>query len=252
MKCLIVLFSLLFVCVGFADELDYLIDPNVYKNAYGKYYVPLNQDRPAVLDIKRGVVYELKTLEFIEKIYKKGTSVVHAGTYFGDMLPFYSRLVGDQQVFAFEPVKLNHRCASRNIELNNLKNINLFNVGLSDTSAQLTMRVVNSLGRPCGGGSHIIAKDVEDESQDHFEKITAMSLDDVLEGYLGEISLIQLDVEGHEVAALRGAKKTIEAHRPILIVEVWDRKSSEIQEYMKEINYKKIKTVGGNAVYVPK
>lgn len=252
MKYLTVLLCLLHACIGCADELDDLIDPNIYENAHGQYYVPLNHNRPAVNAIKSGEVYELKTLQFIEKIYKKGTSVVHAGTYFGDMLSFFSHLVGDQKVFAFEPVKLNHRCASKNIDLNNLKNVNLFNMGLSEKSSQLTMRVVNRYGQPCGGSSHIIAKDVNRQSQERFEEITAISLDDVLEGYSDEISLIHLDVEGHEINALKGAKKTIEAYQPVLIVEVWDGKSNDISKYMEEINYKKIKTVGGNAVYAPK
>lgn len=176
-----ILFSfLLFIDFGFSNEFECLIDQNIYENKYGKYYVPLNHDRPAVNKIKNGRVYELETLQFIEKIYKKGTSIVHAGTYFGDMLPFFSHLVGYQQVWAFEPVRLNYLCAEKTVQLNKLKNVNLFNLGLSNQNSQLIMRTINTNGIPYGGGSHVITNKsyneaLCDESSDHFETITSIS-----------------------------------------------------------------------------
>lgn len=238
---------------GFTNESNF-IDPKIYENRYGKYYVPLNHNRPATIAIKSGEVYELETLEFIQKNYKKGTSIIHAGTYFGDMLPFFSKLVGNQKVFAFEPVHTSYLCAKKNIELNHLQNVDLFNLALSEKSSQLTMRIKDKSGTSYGGGSHMISDEtfydsLHDEPEDHFIKIEALSIDYILQNCNETISLIHLDVEGHEISALKGAKNTIEAYHPLLIVESWESKSTEINDYMESIGYKKIATMNGNDLF---
>lgn len=40
---------------------------------------------------------------------------------------------------------------------------------------------------------------------------------------LGPVGLIKIDVEGHEGAVLRGAERTIETHRPAILVEAEER-----------------------------
>jgi hypothetical protein len=39
---------------------------------------------------------------------------------------------------------------------------------------------------------------------------------------LPTVDLIKLDVEGHEPAALRGMRKTLAEHRPIVLSEIWN------------------------------
>jgi hypothetical protein len=51
------------------------------------------------------------------------------------------------------------------------------------------------------------------------------------------VGLIKLDVEGSELDVLMGAKKTIEEHKPVLIVSVYHRGQDffEIPKLVKEI-----------------
>lgn len=107
-------------------DLDLLsqIDSTVHMNKYGMYIVPKNHVRPAINAIKTGRVWEPSTLSFVKKNYRQGTDIVHAGAYFGDMLPFYSNLVGHRNtVWAFEPVLLHFICAEMTTELNGLQNV---------------------------------------------------------------------------------------------------------------------------------
>ena len=48
------------------------------------------------------------------------------------------------------------------------------------------------------------------------------------------------DVEGHELNALKGSKKTIMKSNPVILLEVWRKRTrlQKIKEFMKEINYK--------------
>lgn len=100
------------------------IDDTIYMNKYGMYIMPKYHSRPAMHVIKRGQVWEHTTLSFVKKIYQQGTDIVHAGAYFGDMLPFYSNLVGrSNRVWAFEPILLHFICAEKTMQLNGLQNV---------------------------------------------------------------------------------------------------------------------------------
>jgi hypothetical protein len=105
-------------------ELVSQIDNTVYMNKYGMYILPKYHSRPAINVIKRGQVWEHTTLSFVKKNYQLGTDIVHAGAYFGDMLPFYSNLVGhSNKVWAFEPILLHFICAEKTVQLNGLQNV---------------------------------------------------------------------------------------------------------------------------------
>jgi hypothetical protein len=55
------------------------------------------------------------------------------------------------------------------------------------------------------------------------------------------ISLIKIDVEGHEINVLRGAKKTIKSHKPIILFEQGADEihngSSEAIDYLTSLDY---------------
>jgi len=74
---------------------------------------------------------------FLEEPYKmlevKGRTVIDVGAYSGDSAIFFS-LKGATNVLAFEPFPFAYKIAQRNIELNKITNITLFNeaIGAED------------------------------------------------------------------------------------------------------------------------
>lgn len=94
-------------------------------------------------------------------------------------------------VTAFEPEPNNHRRLQENVELNDLDNIDVRNIALSDTNSELQMDVADGA---VGGGAHRInsrgnvsvsarrGKDLNDPSPD----------------------LVKIDVEGHEMKVIKG------------------------------------------------
>ena len=66
-----------------------------------------------------------------------------------------------------------------------------------------------------------------------------------LDNYLSElnidknISLIKIDVEGHEWEVLEGSQHTINRHKPIIYIEVWDKIGdyNKLVEWCKQNNY---------------
>lgn len=236
-----------------AENYEVYNDGKIYKNKYGSFYLPSNHDRAVAQTIKRGEVWEEDTLEFIKAIYKKGTSIVHAGAYIGDMLPFFCNLANNANVYTFEPVKVNHYFAKKNIELNKLQNVLLFDFALSNIdNIKMTIRTSNNLGKHKAGGSMII-----DPADDHgpsncFETIQGMTLDSVLSKTKDKIGLIHLDIELHEIPALKGAIKTIQKHKPIIIVEEVGPNRETLEKYLNKIGYVRAKQIEANGIYFHK
>jgi FkbM family methyltransferase len=187
-------------------------------NKYGGYCVPKSSHyRPAPQKILSGDIWEPDTIEFMIKHAGHG-DIVHAGTYFGDFIPALSQAcVNGAKLWAFEPNPENYRCALITIAINNLENVNIKNAGLGEQHSSIPMRVSDESGRALGGASRLMAN-FDKSNQEQYVEVDILKLDDVLPSER-QISIIQLDVEGFEQAALTGAMETIKRCKPILILE---------------------------------
>lgn len=63
---------------------------------------------------------------------------------------------------------------------------------------------------------------------------------------------IFLDVEGHELDALAGAKETIQKWRPVVTVEVWDANAQSYLDWFEAIEYDRATKVHGDFVFTPR
>jgi len=193
-----------------------VLNASIAYNKYGAYCVPLSsQHRTLNQRILKGEVFEPDTIQFLCDKAGEG-DIIHAGTCFGDFLPAISKAVyKDAHVWAFEPNHENFRCSQITLTLNHLTNVHLINAGLCDTNSVTGMQVLDRRGRGLGGYSSIVSpleKDIETKT------VNMVALDEVIP-LDRKISIIQLDVEGHEEQALKGALGLIERCRPILVLE---------------------------------
>jgi FkbM family methyltransferase len=218
-------------------------------NEYGSYCVPEHAaHRPACQAILAHRVWEPETVRFMRDHCADG-DIVHAGTFFGDFLPaLSSALAPGAMLIAFEPVAENYQCAKVTATLNGLSNVSLTQAGLGANPARLKMITHDDHGRSLGGGSTIVNADSAEGDQD----VAIIRVDDSVrpDHY---VSVIQLDIEGHEKAALEGALQTILHWRPILILETLPgstlTSSTWFEPKILRIGYKPIGKLHDNEVY---
>jgi FkbM family methyltransferase len=141
-------------------------------------------------------------------------SIVHAGTFFGDMLPSFSRKT-PALVYAFEPVLENYLLAREVVETNGLKNVLLMHGGLGAEVAVATVGVARGRRmRHLGGAARILTPSSKRHSGTQLTSL--LRLDQLA---ISDLSLIQLDTEGYELPILQGAEETLRAQAPVVVVE---------------------------------
>jgi FkbM family methyltransferase len=142
--------------------------------------------------------WEPQTSRIVVDLARNARQVVIGGAYFGDHAILIAREIAKAAgvVHAFEPNPDQRRMLARNAELNGLTNIVPRPEGLWDTSSD-SLRLV-------GYDSFASAEKADAGSADAFQTVT-------IEDYLAaagvdRLDLIVVDIEGAELAALKGAE----------------------------------------------
>jgi len=223
--------------IEFLSEENFKVDFTKLTLDGNYYFVPKYAlHRPAVQNILNGMLYEPKTHVFVERFCSSfNGSMVHAGTFFGDMIPNFSRSVSGK-VYAFEPVFENYILTKLCIDDNKLSNVILINAALSDCLSNLHIHTSEGDGKHAGGSSTIA---------DTGAICAAINIDRLV---IEDLVLIQLDVEGHELIALKGAESSIQKCRPVVAIE--DNKNN-CSEFLINLDYESVGQIPGLTIWVP-
>ncbi|WP_083931544.1 FkbM family methyltransferase [Methyloferula stellata] len=173
---------------------------------------------------------ELPMINFLRTLAGRGRTFVDVGSHIG----FYTMGLapGFDKVVAFEPSKFQYGWLTRNRALNDYAHVACEHVALGDTRGEATLNVLsyegglNSLSPEVAAAHTIIDR----------YTVPVEVLDD---RGMSDVDLLKIDVEGFEIPVLRGARKTIDASRPVILIEVWtdDARRQNVKQVMDEMNY---------------
>jgi len=194
-----------------------------------------------ILDVnKYFFMYEILSELFINSNYFKhhglnsGETVVDAGANIGGFVVQAAQKVGSTgKIYAIEPDKENLITLRKNLELNNIKNCEIIEVGL--WSEKKTMEFFIS-HRP---GEHTL---INYEGNPHFVKKEVQTLkcekfDDIVKEYnISKVDYFKMDIEGAEIEALKGAKDFLTNNNPFLFIEAAHEVDGQ-PAYHKVIHY---------------
>jgi FkbM family methyltransferase len=169
----------------------------------------------------------------------------------GANVGFYTILALRQEDFtqavSFEPSPEAFRLLQKNIELNGINAV-AKNIALGDQAgtAKLKQNEYHT------GGNKITT----DNSKSDTARVSIDTLDQQMEKLQiqpGDISMIKIDVEGHELQCLKGMKETLDkTHKGTrLFVEILDNSSSaeKTQEIISNAGFKQVESYSENYLY---
>ncbi|ABE49032.1 FkbM family methyltransferase [Methylobacillus flagellatus] len=131
-----------------------------------------------------------------------------------------------RHLIAFEPVDFIFQVLKVNVEQNNVKNAEVVNVGLSDVDQEMEIFIPDNANL---GSSSL---EVMEGDGQRLKVRTLIGDEYLAQRQVNQVDFIKMDVEGHEVPALKGLKHTIQQHQPLLLLEYKNKKTlDEFIEY---------------------
>lgn len=185
--------------------------------------------------------FEREETDYLTKILKKGDFFVDIGTNIGLFSLIASKIVGDEgKVLCFEPAPLTFSRLRENISLNDLKNVDIRNIGLSDAKGELTFYVSNN-----GHDAWNSFAPSQDNKLESSIQVPVSTLDIELKGIdRNKIKLVKIDVEGWEKFVLYGGKDFLINYSPFVMVEFTEENTfnagysvHEIYDIMQDFGY---------------
>ena len=145
-------------------------------------------------------------------------------------------------VLAFEPGSITRECLRKNTD--NTRNIFIYDRALGEKFERASQDQDDRWEGNTGGRYLVPGND--------FEVIPLDCLG------LNNIDFIKLDIEGYELFALRGAQKTIERCKPVIVCEekprIYERQGvmkGQIGDFLSSLGYKQVSKIKGDIIYCP-
>jgi FkbM family methyltransferase len=190
-----------------------------------------------------GGCIEPNEMAALDKILRPGMTFVDVGANMGLFTLLASGCVGaDGLVWAFEPSARELKKLSANIVLSGAKNVRTHAAALLDRAGAATLSVASE---EHSGQNTLGSGFVYDISLEARESVETARLDDLAEDIGRPIDVLKVDVEGAELAVLRGAKETLTAQRPVLMVELLPAalalcgsSGDELLSFLQQLDYK--------------
>lgn len=168
----------------------------------------------------------------VRALVKPCDHVVDAGANIGYVTMLLSRLVGPAgRVDSFEPVPDTFELLSHNARALRLENVQLHHVALSDSAGGATMHVPEY----SSGGENLYESSLE-HVEGRAVQVQRAMLDGELPG-AAKPSFMKIDVEGHELALLRGAAGVLDRAHPALLIELSAATAGEVEEFLRWRGY---------------
>ena len=181
-----------------------------------KFYASFNKKSLSRWMLKNLKPWDNENVEKVIYFIKKyNGSFVDCGCNFGAYSIPIAKEFEDQNIYAFDASKKAIYNLKQNIELNKIKNINYFNIGIGDKNTEMYFNEdVNDLKND---GSFRFTQNKNNK------KINIYKLDDIFKNEkisLKENIIIKLDLEGFDFLALKGLSETIKKSKVIIFIEV--------------------------------
>lgn len=168
-------------------------------------------------------------IELFARLIKPGSVVLDIGANIGCHTVWFAQVAGPEGVvLAFEPQRLVYQALCANVALNSLTNVVCHQVAVGETEDEVIVPVLNPRSPKNFGG-------LEVQGHDEGETVAVLRLDEIP---LPSCQFIKVDVEGMELAVLRGGAELIQRHKPILYVENdREERKAELIRYIDSIGY---------------
>ena len=180
-----------------------------------KIYGSIKKNKTSYFLLKKCEFGDYHELNTIKKLSKEGKLLfLDCGCNYGFYSLYTASLSEKNKILSVEASKNTLEEFIKNLNLNNLKNINFFNNAVSSVVGEdvLFHESVNDWESSQTHRNFKTSKEI---------MVNSITIDSLLKGYfLDDYNvIIKLDIEGNEINAIKGALEVIKKSHPLIIIE---------------------------------
>ena len=195
--------------------------------------------------------YEDEQIKYLSKIFKENkiNYFFDIGANSGIYSLIISKLFSKTLVLGFEPVKHTFKKLKKNISLNpKLKNIKIYNYGLSNKNLKLKMRALKKNNFIQSGGYAVVDGNSSLKNV-HTEFAIFKKADDKFK-YKNKTICLKIDVEGHEIFTLDGLKKIIRNNKIFLQLEILPNNFIKTNKCLNSFGFKMLNQINNDYYFI--
>lgn len=175
--------------------------------------------------------YEPFTLDAIAHYLRPGMTAYDVGAHIGYVTLYLARVVGPTgRVVAFEPLPANRERLRENLRLNGAPAwVQLVPAAVGEASG-------TQLFRPSASASMgmLLGSAQQHEMAQTDIQVQVLALDEFAAGPELSPDLVKMDIEGGELAALRGMRRLLRQAGPIVLLELHDAQGANAKNVLDE------------------
>jgi len=184
----------------------------------GRYKIVLDRsefhDFQMLKTFESGLIYEPGVSSYIMKNLKLGETFMDIGANNGYYTVLAADLVGPNgKIISIEPNPNAFRRLMHNVRVNNLSNVVILNVALSDHDGN-AMLYLNKESED-GLASLIKSDQVQSLGEVELKRFDHLFMDE-------KISIVKMDVEGSEINIIKGMENYLKSHKEVKIEMEWN------------------------------
>jgi FkbM family methyltransferase len=183
-------------------------------------------------------LFERRELRTLQAVMEMGGDMVDVGAHIGMFSLTAARAAAaGGRVLALEPNPVARKQLHANVLLNGCDNVVVLEMAASDESGH---RLLSVPVTPDPSWSSLETRTFEPGEPVPVETTT---VDVEVEARGLRPSFLKIDVEGHELHVLAGAKRTLESHRPLVLCEVSGATAQQTAAFFHPIGYAPVRVL---------
>ena len=192
----------------------YIMDnPLVHTKSRHGQFIFFKNDDPIGACLQHYGEWAQPEFEFFDLFLKEDSCVIDVGANIGTHSVYFANKCPRGSIISIEPQVFIFNLLATNLTINQCFNAFPIHAAVSGKEGKMQLENINPfVGDKVNYGEFNVNKKA---NRGMFTNV--ITLDSLTN--LGKFDLIKLDVEGHEVQVLSGAKKIIKEHKPILYIE---------------------------------
>ena len=195
--------------------------------------------RSAPLEILNFNSYEENESCFVFQMVQDKDTIIEIGANLGWYSIQFAIRFPNSKIYSFEPVPRTFSFLEKNIELNNIENIQIYNLGMADAE-----RVADFFYFKSGSAVASMMNLLDHESATKI-KCSITTLDLIVASLnIQRLDFIKCDVEGAELSVIQGGLESIRKFLPIIYIELYhgwcekfDYRPDDVMELLKNCGY---------------